>query len=367
MMAGSIGGPTIEPIVEPIVQPIVESIVEPIIWLAPVAALLLTVIMVWPLRRYLLARELVDLPDARRSHARPTPRGGGLAMAVGLGVSMLLLSVHFPQAWAWLLMAIALTVLGWLDDRHDLRVRWRLAAQLLIAALVVWWWGAPSAVHLGNLAIEAGWLWTALAVIALIWMINLHNFMDGSDGLAAGQGAWCGLAFGLAFALEQAWFGASVAWCLAGACFGFLFWNRPPARVFMGDSGSLLVGGVIAGLALHGATSGAFSIWISLIVCAVFVVDATATLLHRMRKGEQWYTPHRSHAYQRLIASGWTHAQVLILYGLVNMLIICPIFLIGLAFREHDFWLALVVVGLMLAGWHRVQSNNPGEQGHQND
>ena len=339
---------------------------QPMVWLAPVSALLVTLILTAPLIRFLRRRDLVDRPDPRRSHALPTPRGGGLAIFAGLCVAVLL-TMQAGQAWGVMVLMLALTGLGWLDDRHDLSVPWRLLAQLLIAAGLVLWIGAPTAIQLGPMWVESTLLWGILAVVAVIWLINLHNFMDGSDGLAALQGLWSGLAFALAFGLNQAWLEMALALSLAGACLGFLYWNRPPARIFMGDTGSLLLGGWIAGLALTGAASGMFSVWLGLIICSLFVVDATATLLRRMLVGERWYTPHRSHAYQRLIVSGWTHGRVLTLYGLVNILIVLPIFLIGLTRPDLDFWLALTATGVLGAGWYYVQSGANGEKDNNHD
>ena len=333
-----------------------------VVWLAPLLATLVTVVLVWPLKRFLVDHDLIDVPDPRRSHLRPTPRGGGLAMAAGLCLAVVVLIVQFDQPWLVLVPLLALTVLGWLDDRHDMKVGWRLIMQLAIALVLVLWIGAPTVIQWGPVAIESSMLWAILAVVAVVWLINLHNFMDGSDGLAAGQGIWSGLAFGLAFGWNQAWFEALLAFSLAGACLGFLYWNRPPARIFMGDTGSVLLGGSVAGLALIGAESGSVSIWLSMIICSLFVVDATATLARRLLVGEQWYTAHRSHAYQRLIISGWTHGQVLTLYGLVNGLIVLPLFLVGLTRPEHDFWLALVVIVLLVAGWYFLQSSTNGDK-----
>jgi Fuc2NAc and GlcNAc transferase len=327
------------------------------IWLAPVLAAFLTLILVRPLRRFLVARGLVDRPDSRRTHVTPTPRGGGLAMTAGLCLAALLLAIHHEQAWGILVLMVALAGLGWLDDQHDLEVRWRLLVQCLIAVALVWWIGVPALIQFGPLTLELEWLWWILAVVAVIWLINLHNFMDGSDGLAAAQGVWCGLAFGVAFALAESWFETALALSLSGVCLGFVFWNRPPARIFMGDTGSVLLGGTVAWLALSGAQSGTVSVWLSLIICSLFVVDATATLLRRVLSGERWYTPHRSHAYQRLIVSGWSHGRVLALYAMVNLLIILPAFLIGLVSPEQDFWLALVAIGLLVSGWYYLQSS----------
>lgn len=332
------------------------------IWLVPAVAAGLTLILVWPLRRYLLVRNLVDLPDSRRSHAVPTPRGGGLAMAAGLGLAGLFLVLRYGQGWSLLLLFMLLSGLGWLDDRHDLNVVWRLLVQLAIASFAVISVGVPAVIEFGPLSVASGPLLTMLAIVAVVWLINLHNFMDGSDGLAAGQGIWSGLAFGLAFSLSQAWFEALVAFSLTGACLGFLYWNRPPARVFMGDSGSLLLGGSVAWLALSGAASGTVGVLTSAIICSLFVVDASATLLRRMMAGQRWYNPHRSHAYQRLITSGWSHGRVLALYGLINGLIVLPMFLIGLFHPELEFWLTMLLAGLLIAGWGCLQSKADGDE-----
>jgi len=327
---------------------------------------LLAAVVAWAITpllcRYLDARGIVDHPDARRSHAMATPRGGGLAIAAALLVVLALTGPRHADAFALAVLVAALALLGWLDDRFGLAVRWRLLIQFGIATAMLFWMGGMHSITIGHHLVYQPWLWNVLALVAVIWLINLHNFMDGSDGLASVQGVWSGLVFGALFAWSGFPFPALVAFSLAAACLGFLYWNRPVARIFMGDTGSILLGGIVAWLALFGAVSGSISVWSSLVICALFVVDATATLVLRLARGERWYTPHRQHAYQRLIGAGWSHGRVLVLYGLLNGLVVLPVVLASRAFAGWDVWLAAGLVALLAAGWWHVQSAFTGEK-----
>ncbi|MFW5815833.1 MAG: MraY family glycosyltransferase [Wenzhouxiangella sp.] len=316
------------------------------------AAAGLTALLVWPLRSWLLRRELLDHPDPRRSHRLPTPRGGGLAMAAAM--ACVLVPAAAGQGLPVLVAVLALAGLGWLDDVRDLAVAWRLLFQLLIAVGLLLYTGPVSDVSIFEIVLAWPWLWSILALVAVIWLINLHNFMDGSDGLAAMQGAWAGLALGALLARAEMPTLALTGFILAGACLGFLAWNRPPARVFMGDTGSVMIGGMIALLALGGAADGTVSIWQSLIVCSLFVVDATATLAARVVRGARWYTAHRDHAYQRLIGTGWGHGRVLVLYTLVNVLVVLPVLLLAIRYPFWDMALALGLIGALAGLWGAV-------------
>jgi len=324
-------------------------------WVATVMALILSAALTPPLRRWLLDRGIVDAPDARRSHVRVTARGGGLAILAAFSLTVLLTGGGGLEPLALAGFAALLAALGWLDDRHDLPVAVRLAGMFACALGFVFYSGPVDVVEFYRVSLGWPWLWTGLAVIAVVWLINLHNFMDGSDGLAAMQGAWSGALLGGMLYRQGLDVPGLAGLALAGACLGFLLWNRPPARLFMGDSGSVLVGGLIGLLALTGAASGAISIWVSLMVCAVFVVDATATLLSRAVRGARWYTPHREHAYQRLIASGWTHGQVLALYVGLNLVLGLPILMLALWRPELEGPLALLLILTLAVGWNAVK------------
>src|SRR5690625_124646 len=315
----------------------------------------MTAILTAPVRLWLLRREMLDWPDSRRSHSRPTPRGGGAAIAGSLIAAWLV----WPQAFAeWRLpMAVifGMALTGWLEDRFSLAARWRFLAQVVAATVLAAGVGGIHSVQIGSLAIHTPWLWTPLAVVAVVWLINLHNFMDGSDGMAACQGLWSGLAMALLF--QHAGYQSLAAFSLAaaGAWGGFLFWNRPPARVFMGDSGSLALGAMVAACAVVGAASGAVSIWLSFMVASVFVIDAMATLVLRAVRGQRWYTAHRQHAYQQLLECGWRHGQVAALYFLINVLVVLPTIAAALYWPQLDAVLAAGLAVLLLSGWWRVQ------------
>ena len=304
-------------------------------------------------RRWLLHRGMVDLPGERRSHQRATPRGGGIALVLALCLSLLWSAG--VEAIVPVALLVILAVIGWLDDVYDLPVRWRLSGQLVVALAMLGYAGPVAQVELGGLVLEWPWLWSALAVIAVVWLVNLHNFMDGSDGLAAMQGTWAGLVLGVLLYTQGASVAGIAGLALAGACLGFAFWNRPPARIFLGDVGSVSLGGAVGMLALIGAASGQVSIWVSLIVCSLFVVDATATLLRRALRGERWYTAHREHAYQRLLAAGWSHGRVLVLYGLTNLVLVLPVVLLALWYPAWDAVLAAGLGLVLIGAWSRIQ------------
>lgn len=333
------------------------------LWRVGLIAFLVTLVVTPALARWLLSRRIVDFPGARRSHHQPTPRGGGLAMLLAMLLALLALPDMFWSLLPLALYASTLAALGWLEDRFELPVRARLLVMALCALGLVVLFGPVLMVEVMATEMAYAWVWTLLAVVAVIWLINLHNFMDGSDGLAAMQGAWSAGILGWLLYRGGAVEAGLVGLALSAACLGFLAWNRPPARLFMGDVGSLMIGGVVGLLAYAGAASGIVSIWISLMVCALFVVDATATLLRRLVLGGQWYTPHREHAYQRLIRVGWSHASVLALYAGLNLTLVLPVVMVA---YHHPFWawpLAMALLVTLLAGWGAVRRYTVMENG----
>ncbi len=333
-------------------------------WLVLAAPLsgLITLLLTPVVRRRLLAQGVVDMPGERRSHKTPTPRGGGLAMAAGLLPVLTVLAVLDGDMAVLLVLSATLVLVGWLDDRRNLPVGWRMLVQLVLAVVLLVEVKGIDRISFGSSVLVAPWLWTPLALLGVIWLINLHNFMDGSDGLASCQGAWVGLVFSVIF-LHGDWPAAAAAsLALAAVCLAFLIWNRPPARLFMGDTGSLLIGGMVAWMLIAAIAGGVVSLWVGLIVNSVFIVDATLTLLMRMVRGERWYTPHRQHAYQRLIAYGWSHGQVLALYLGTNLLLVLPVTILALRYPQQDYWLAGLVVALLALLWTLIQSATNGEQ-----
>lgn len=252
----------------------------------------------------------LDHPNDRSLHSQPIPRTGGVGVMVGS-----LVGVGLAAASGWLpanvLLAFGgagvLALLGLLDDRHTLPARLRFLVQVLVAGGFLYGAG-----------FSLDWVMGALLLLSLVWLANLYNFMDGSDGLAGGMAlfgfsayavaAYLGGRFGLALA------SAAVA---AGAA-GFLLFNFHPARIFMGDVGSVPLGFLAGSLGLVGWGGGAWPLWFPVLVFAPFVLDATVTLLKRALRGEKVWQAHRSHYYQRMVRMGIGHrGTALRAYGLM--------------------------------------------------
>lgn len=275
-------------------------------------------------RRYALASALLDLPNARSSHAAPTPRGGGLAIAgvVLLGTALLGVAGLVPPRVA---LAVAgggglVAGVGWWDDRRGLPAGLRFVAHLAAAVWAVALVGGLPEIRVTGAALEFGAVGTGLAVLGVVWFTNLYNFMDGIDGLAAGEAVV--VAGSGAVLLELTGRGglALVAWLVAAASAGFLAWNWAPARIFMGDVGSGLLGFLFGVLAVASENTAGVPLVGWLILLAAFVFDATATLLRRALRGERLHEAHRSHAYQRAVQAGWPHSRVT---GVVLALTVC--------------------------------------------
>ena len=191
----------------------------------------------------------------------------------------------------------------------------------------------------------------------MLWLINLFNFMDGSDGLAATQAVLCCAAL-LLFADPLALSAAGLAmpvWLLLATTLGFLPWNFPRARMFLGDVGSLSLGMLIAALLLAALQVDAITLPMAMLIPAVFLLDATATLLLRLSKRRKWYQAHTDHAYQQLVLSGWSHVQVWLLYLLVNIVLLWPLLWLQTQWPPQQWLLCFMGYMILLLGWCVVQ------------
>lgn len=282
------------------------------------------------------ARGQLDRPNPRSSHSEPVPRGGGVAIVVTCIACALIAAAMgtLPLAAAAALATSGLMVAtaGYVDDLRSLPALPRLAvhAGAAIAALAILAAGGPSVPVFGALPPLAAGL---LLLTGIVWSTNLFNFMDGIDGIAASQGAFVAGASAILMAGAPAMPAADLVLPLAtaGACVGFLAWNRPPARIFMGDVGSGFLGCWLAVLAVHLHQAGALSIWSSAILGSAFIADATVTLLRRMIRGDRWREAHRSHAYQQLSRRWKSHGRVTALLWLLNAFVTFPLAALSVA------------------------------------
>lgn len=276
-----------------------------------VAALGLSALLTYIIARPASPLSVLDVPEDRSLHSTPVPSGGGIAILVAAFLCCALALFLFntgAKDLLWLCLGSgALAAVSYIDDRRYLPISIRLAVHFLIAGVLVAGGIIPDIFpqHLAGLS-------TVLAILGTVWFINLYNFMDGMDGFAAGM-----TVSGFAFFAYMGWIRgaplfATVALCLSLASLGFLLFNFPPARIFMGDVGSIPLGFLASGLSLWGIRDGIFSWWAPLLIFSPFIVDATVTLLRRIFQGEKFWQAHCSHYYQRLVLLGWGHKKTVL-------------------------------------------------------
>ncbi len=284
-------------------------------WIYALVPLLAAALVIALARRASWSRFFEDRPNERSLHARPTPRLGGIGvMAASLPF---LAAVATPPLAAIAAGALFLAIVSLLDDIRSLPIEVRLPAHAIAAGVAVLALGGHGA---------WGWLEAGAAAVAIVWMTNLFNFMDGADGLAGGMAAigFGALAFAAHIAGEPAIALGSLA--IAAAAAGFLAHNLPPARVFLGDAGSVPLGFLAGAVGAYGAAVAAWPAWFPLLVFSPFIVDATVTIVRRLLRGERIWKAHRSHYYQRLVLAGWSrrrllaHAYVLMLAAAASAL-----------------------------------------------
>ena len=283
------------------------------------SSLLLTAAFIHLFRRTRIGQAFLDFPSARGLHTAPVPRVGGIAMFA----SVWLLAVLWMQrdlvagiaALSLVLLAISL-----LDDLRPLSALLRLLVHAGAALLVILLWVKTFGLFPSRTSMAISWVMSPLGAIvvavAIVWMTNLFNFMDGADGLAGGMSV---IGFGT-YAVALAIFPNSdgsmglLVTALTGAAAGFLVFNFPPAKVFMGDAGAIPLGFLAITLGIHGNMLGCWPWWFAMLIFSPFLVDATATLLRRTAQGKKPWVAHRDNYYQRLILAGWGHRNTALAY-----------------------------------------------------
>ena len=233
-----------------------------------------------------------DIPNERSLHTEPIPRVGGVAIMAGILSGWILL----VQFWAWwiVLPMLGLFALSLVDDVRNLPAKMRLIGHFAAAMIVLWGAGVE-------------WLWLLPVLLFIVWMTNLYNFMDGSDGLAGGMTLFGFSFYGIAGLINGNEAFAMMNFSIGAAALGFLYHNFHPAKVFMGDAGSVPLGFLAAAFGVWGWQQGYWPFWYPFLVFSPFVTDATVTLIRRVRRKENLAQAHRNHYYQRLVQMGWGH------------------------------------------------------------
>jgi Fuc2NAc and GlcNAc transferase len=310
-----------------------------------------------------LRARVLDLPVSRSAHNEPIPLGGGLSIAL---LVFLIASYYFRQGLIPLpeFMAIAAALLvsaiGLADDIVQLDIKWRLSIQFAAAIWSVWWLGDVPPVQVGSFELSSAGLLNTLAVLGLIWLANLYNFMDGIDGIAAGELVFVSAAAFLIGINSSDEVIALLSATLLAAGGGFLIWNWAPAKVFMGDVGSSFIGFSLGLMALFSLHHGSMNLWAWLLLLGVFVVDATYTLVRRLITGGQWYRGHSCHAYQNAARRYKSHSKVTITVMLINCLWLGPLAWLVVWNPEYGVYITLLGLAPLV---YLAFKLNAGKQG----
>ena len=267
----------------------------------PLIAALVTLLMTAILLSSKAGQQIQDVPNERSLHTEPIPRIGGVGLMAGILSAWALMIMSL--AWWVVLPLLVLFFVSLLDDMRGLPVRLRLLAHIAAAAVLVM--GSGMAAQSVMLAL--------IVLLCVVWMTNLYNFMDGSDGLAGGMTLFGFTTYGVAALMHGDEMQAMLNFSIGAAALGFLFYNFYPAKVFMGDAGSIPLGFLTAAMGLWGWQQEHWPGWFPLLVFSPFIMDASVTLLKRALRGEKVWQAHREHYYQRLVQIGWGHRNVALL------------------------------------------------------
>lgn len=322
----------------------------------------LSYIFVGLFRSYAIKKNLLDHPNQRSSHSSPIPRGCGIMFPILWSLGLLFLYfIGFLNIWylrVFLPPVFLISIVGFLDDKHQLAARWRFLAQLVATVYILIIAGGFSTFNLGIITIHWGWLGYVIIALALLWATNLYNFMDGIDGISAVEGLFV---FGVGGYFIWRAGGSELAiivWSVAVIIFGFLLWNKPPAKIFMGDAGSTFLGFLVALFAIVGEKKYHVSALLWVILCGVFWFDATLTLIRRLINGDKWYQAHKLHAFQRLLLQQWSHGKILLGVVAINIVLVAFAFL-AFYFPQYMLISLVGVVATLLGVYICVEKAQP--------
>jgi UDP-N-acetylmuramyl pentapeptide phosphotransferase/UDP-N-acetylglucosamine-1-phosphate transferase len=304
--------------------------------------LTLSFIFTWLLRKWAIYQSLLDLPNERSSHSVPVPRIGGIAIVMVWFSGLIYFysnQMIENKIFYALLAGIPLTLTGFLDDLIHLKPSMRFLVQALCGAAALFFIGGLQIISFFTYPFTSFYILNIVALVAIIWSINLFNFLDGIDGYISMEAIYIGISI---FALT----GDHMGLLLVFSILGFLIWNWQPAKIFMGDAGSTLLGFTIAVLIIYYQNSNMISIPAWLIITSVFWFDATVTLLRRIRNREQLSQAHRKHAYQRIVQSGFSHSQT-VLWALGLNALLFGLAWLSVRYEYYD-WLILSVSVIIL-------------------
>lgn len=324
------------------------------------AAFLISAMITGFTRKYSIHKKIMDVPNERSSHFIPTPRGGGVAVVFVFLLATICLklcgNIDYNLTLALVGGGSLVSLMGYLDDVYSLKARYRIVIHFLAALWALYWLKGLPVLDFGTWRFILNGQGSFIALLGIVWCINLYNFMDGIDGLAGMQGFFISVASSLTlYYLGAHQLGFLLAF-LAAALSGFTVWNWPPAKIFLGDVGSGFLGFVFAVLAIYTANQHLLPLNFWLIILSIFICDATFTLVYRAFTGQKWYSAHKEHAYQRLISLGLSHKQITVGIFALNTTILFPLSLASIYWQAQGFWLMGINVLCLLLIWLSIKN-----------
>ena len=310
--------------------------------------------------QYSIKKNLIDIPNERSSHSNPTPRGGGVSIAFFIFISVLV--TYFIELVSFQIVMAAtggvtiIALVGWVDDHKDIAFYWRFIFYSVASIWVLFWLGSLTQIRIGSSVLPLSYLsGYVVTFLGLVWITNLYNFMDGTDALAAVQAICASLLAGILLLNESSIGLALICFTILSSCAGFLFWNWPPAKIFMGDVGSCVLGFIFAVLAIASDKMDMVSVSVWCILLSVFICDATFTLLKRIVCREKWYKAHRSHSYQKLVQMGISHKKLALITIFINVFFIWPMAYLAHTLQTHAVTIAITDIIIMFITWGLIQ------------
>lgn len=313
------------------------------------------------IRKYAMHINMLDSPNERTLHHGLVPRGGGLSIVITMLLALLLLWLQWPlPALPFLFVTVLLLgTLGWVDDRYGLGPLVKIGIQIAVALIIVSYIGVFEGLDIAGYKIDFGSTAALWSVLWIVWLANGYNFMDGIDGIAASYTAVIACVMGIWFALDQNSALALFCYIIMAAALGFLIWNWTPARIFMGDVGSVTLGGVFAALAIVGNSLYDVPVTAYAILFGVFLFDTIVTLLRRLFQGKAIWQPHREHFYQRAVALGFSHAQVTVTVIFITLILAVLASLEKFRVTPLGLWpvLAIIILSTPALAIHIVEKD----------
>ncbi len=327
-----------------------------------ISLIILSALLTGFIRRLSIKGRFIDIPNERSSHKTPIPKGGGVSIVLILNCTIMALffygKIELDLFISMLVGLFIVSLIGFIDDCKSLSILIRAFSYMLASIFSLYVIGGFLSVSINNYYFNLGSFGFVLGTIFMVWMTNLYNFMDGTDGLAGIQTICVSFFCGLLLYFSSHFYLGLILICLASATIGFLCWNWPPAKIFMGDVGSCAIGFLFGLLAIYTEKKGIVSISVWLILLAPFFGDATYTLLKRMINGEKWYKAHNSHAYQKLYQIGLSHRKLAVRLMVVNITVVWPLAYFAYSYKNIEFAMLLsayCVIGMI---WLAVQNKH---------